>query len=141
MGTSVIWMALGIAAVPLGALGFWLGYLVQQRLGRARMRDAETQARLLLEETRKEAELIRKTATVEAREEWIRAKGKFDQEMWDARHELERKEQGLGERETTLRRRTDETESRERELRQRENEEVAVAQAPHAKALRRQLVP
>jgi ribonuclease Y len=115
-------MALGIAAVPLGALGFWLGYLVHQRLGRARMRDAETQARLLLEETRKEAELIRKTATVEAREEWIRAKGKFDQEMWDARQELERKEQGLGERETTLRRRTDETESRERELRQREKE-------------------
>jgi ribonuclease Y len=120
--TPTFWIVAGLAALVVGLVGFGLGYWIHQRLGRARMRDAESQARLLLEETRKEAELIRKTATVEAREEWIRAKGKFDQEMWEARQELERKEQLFGEKETQLRRRTDDAESRDRELRQREKE-------------------
>jgi len=122
VAASTIWIVMGVAAVVLGLVGFGLGFWIHRRLGRARMRDAETQARLLLEETRKEADLVRKTATIEAREEWIRAKSKFDQEMWDARQELDRKEQAFGDKEAQFRRRLDDTESRERELRQREKE-------------------
>lgn len=122
MAASTIWIVMGVAAVVLGLVGFGLGFWMHRRLGQARMRDAETQARLLLEETRKEADLVRKTATIEAREEWIRAKSKFDQEMWDARQELDRKEQAFGDKESQFRRRTDEVESRDRELRQREKE-------------------
>jgi ribonucrease Y len=122
VAASTIWIVMGLAAVALGVLGFGGGYWFHVRLGRARMRDAETQARLLLDETRKEAELIRKTATIEAREEWIRAKGKFDSEMWEARQELERKEQVFSEKEAQLRPRTEDAEGRDRELRQREKE-------------------
>ncbi len=122
MEGTASWIVLVAVSIALGLLGFWAGFWMHRRIGRARLRDAESQARQLLEETRREAELLKKTAAIEAREEWIRAKTKFDQEMWDARQELERKEKAYGEREGALRKRTDELEGRERDVRQRDKE-------------------
>jgi ribonuclease Y len=116
------WIITAAVAVIAGLVGFWVGLWIYRRLGKARMIDAELLAEKLLEETRKEAELLKKTAAIEAREEWIRAKGKFDQEMWTARQEAERREQALGERESQLRRRDESIESRERDARQAEKE-------------------
>jgi ribonucrease Y len=119
---SMTWIIAAGCAIVAGLVGFWIGIAIHRRIGRARMTDAESLSRKLLEDTRKEAELLKKTAAIEAREEWIRAKAKFDQEMLTARQELERKEQGLTEREAQLRRRDELLESRERELRQGEKE-------------------
>jgi len=121
------WIVLGIVAVVVTVLGLVIGIWIHRRIGRARLNDAETQAEKLLAEAAKEGELIKKSAAIEAREEWIRAKAEFDKEMWAARQDLERKEQSLADREGHLRRRDEELDRRERELRQGEkrNEERA----------------
>jgi len=119
---GLTWILVSAGGLLLGLVGFWAGVTLYRRMGRARLNDAEALAAKLLDETRKEAELIKKTAAIEAREEWMRAKAKFDEEMWTARQELERKEQGLGDREAQVRRRDEQIESREREARQGEKE-------------------
>ncbi|MFH1143943.1 MAG: ribonuclease Y [Candidatus Eisenbacteria bacterium] len=117
-------MVPSLAAIFGGLLGFWIGMWIHRRLGRARLTDAESQAKRILEEARKESELQRKAAAIEAREEWIRAKAKFDQEMWTVRQELDRKEQHLDDREGQLERRGEQLAVREGEVRKlQENNE------------------
>lgn len=107
----------GLIAALAALLGLWIGMWIHRRIGRARLADAESQANRILEEARKESDLARKSAAVEAREEWIRAKGKFDQEMWAVRQELDRREQHLDERDSQVQRRSDQMDQRETELR------------------------
>jgi len=107
----------GLIAALAALLGLWIGMWIHRRIGRARLADAESQANRILEEARKESDLARKAAAVEAREEWIRAKGKFDQEMWAVRQELDRREQHLDERDGQVQRRGDQLDQRETELR------------------------
>ncbi len=119
---TIDWLVAGLAALVAGGLAFVVGYQVHRRLARGRLADAETRAASILKEAEREAELRKKTAGIEAREEWIRAKAKFDEEMWAARQEIERHEQGLAERENGVKRRTDQLQQRERELRQGEKD-------------------
>jgi ribonuclease Y len=111
------WAVPALAVAFGGVLGFWIGMWIHRRMGRARLTDAESQARRVLDEARRESDLQRKAAAVEAREEWIRAKAKFDQEMWTARQELDRKEQHLDDRDAQVERRGSQLEHRETELR------------------------
>ena len=113
-------IAAGLAVLVIGSLAYALGYWIRRRIGRGKLQDAESRAEQILTEAQKEAELRKKTAGVEAREEWFRAKAKFDEEMWKARQELERKEQGITERETGVQRHTDKLQDKEKELRQGE---------------------
>ncbi|MCK4412731.1 MAG: ribonuclease Y [Candidatus Eisenbacteria sp.] len=114
---SVDWIITGVVALITALIGLWIGIWGHRRLGRARLTDAESRAAKIVAEADKEAQLHRKTAAIEAREEWIRAKAKFDEEMRVARQELDRREQSLGEKESHLARRGDQLEGREAELR------------------------
>ena len=112
-----------IALVGLigGVLGFLLGYWVSKRVGLNNLQDASSRARLIVEEAERDAKLSKKSAAVEAREEWFRAKEKFDKEMWTIRQELEKREQTCGESETRVRQQADQIKSRERNLTEEEN--------------------
>lgn len=113
-------IAAGLAILVVGSIAFLLGYWIRRRIGQGKLDDAEVRAKQILVEAQKEAELRKKTAGIEAREEWFRAKERFDEEMWKARQELERKEQGILERESNTERRADQLQSKEKELRQGE---------------------
>jgi ribonuclease Y len=117
---TMAWMVPVIAAGITGVLAFLIGYWLHGRIGKGRLRDAETTAGRMLEEARREAGLRKKTAEVEAREEWFRAKAKFDKEMWEARQEQAKREQGIAEKETQLKRRGDQLQARDRDLRAQE---------------------
>jgi ribonuclease Y len=108
---------MGATALIAALIGLWIGIWVHRRIGRARLTDAESRAEKVVAEAEKEAALQRKAAAVEAREEWIRAKAKFDEEVRLARHDLDRREASLGEKESHLTRRGEQLESREAELR------------------------
>jgi ribonucrease Y len=97
-------------------LGFIIGYWINKRIGLNNLQDANTRAKQILEESKRDAELSKKSAAVEAREEWFRAKAKFDEEMWAVRQELERREQICGESENKVSRQQDQVKSRERSL-------------------------
>ena len=62
------WIIAAGCAIVAGLAGLWIGIAVYRRIGRARLTDAESLSRKLLEDTRKEAELLKKTAAIEARE-------------------------------------------------------------------------
>ncbi len=117
---SLNWVTVAAALTGVAVVALFFGRWIQRRMGRAKLQDAESLSRQILSEARKEAELLKKTAAIETREEWIRAKAKFDEEMWKARQEIERREQGCTDRETALKRRGDQLDGREKELRGKE---------------------
>jgi len=129
------WMTALAAAVVVGVLAFVAGYWTRRQAGRAKLMDAESRSRLILEEAEKEAELRLKTAAVEAREEWFRAKAKFDEELWKSRQELERKEQTALEKETELKRRGEQLQARDRDLRRAEEQNESLRESLEEKGV------
>jgi len=119
---SIQWLLTGAIALGAGVIAFLAGYQLRRRIAQGKLADAETRAAQILSEADREAELRKKTAGIEAREEWFRAKAKFDEEMWTARQEFERREQSMAERENAVKRRGDQLQQRERELRQVEKD-------------------
>ncbi len=105
-----------LIALVMGALGFFGGFQVHRRIGLSRLEDADSRAKKILTEAQKEATLLKKTTEVEAREEWFRAKAKFDEEMWKARQELEKRDQALLDRETVVTRQAEQNRVQEKEL-------------------------
>ncbi len=114
---SIEWITIGAVALVAGGLAFLAGYWTHRKAARGKLADAHTRSEQILAEAQREADLRKKTAGVEAREEWFRAKAKFDEEMWTARQEIDRREQTLADRETTVQRKGDQLQQRERSLR------------------------
>ncbi len=113
MSGWIIYVVVGAIGVALGfALGFW----AQRQIAKARREDAESIAHQILEEAQKEAEMRKKTAALEAKQEWYRAKAEFDKEVWATRQELEKARRAANERENALKRQADSLSARERQL-------------------------
>ena len=106
-----------LIGILLGAIG---GAVLMIALSRSRVRLAETARRRILADTEREAEALRREAQVEAREQAVKLRGEIEAEVQDRRlqivkieervlqkeeeidatlTELERREQGLGDRE------------------------------------------
>jgi ribonucrease Y len=100
----LIMIGLGLLSIVAGFLtGFFLN-----RLANVRQRAvAREQAGLVLEEARREAELTRKAAALEAREQWLREKERFEAETRQQRNDLEARARTQAEKETGLRREAD----------------------------------
>jgi len=106
-----------LIGILLGAIG---GAVLMIALSRSRVRQAETTRRRILADTERESEALRREAQVEAREDAVRLRGEIEAEVQDRRlqivkieerivqkeedidttlTDLERREQGLGDRE------------------------------------------
>ncbi len=106
--------ALGVGVVAVGF--FLLGILIKKKLDESHLTSAHELAKRLVGEAEREAEAKKREAVLEARDEWFRAKAKFEMETKSKRLELERAGQKLAERETTLEKRADLLGRKEREL-------------------------
>ncbi len=83
----------------VAGLGFFiLGWIAANKVNVAKMRSAEAYARSITEDAEREAENARKTALLDAKDEWYRERAKFEEETRDARQELERLQQELDRR-------------------------------------------
>ena len=94
-------MGIGVQLAVLAAgciLSFAVGFLIQQTRERRKAREAKSRAEDILKDAEKEAESTRKTATLEAREEWCRKKEEFDRETQATRRETQKMERRLSER-------------------------------------------
>src|SRR4029078_5776055 len=117
--------ALG-AVILASAAFFFLGRRVGRsaevkRLAAAKSTAEETAQRIVTESER-EAENLRKSAVVAGKEELIRLREKFEQEVRGRREEVEREERRISERENVLDRKSDVLEQRDRELGRRASE-------------------
>jgi ribonuclease Y len=109
-------------AVAVGAAlaGLFLGVVIQQARARRRMDRARGTAEEVIAEARREAEAMKKSSTLEAREEWIRRKEEFDRETVATRKELAKLDRRLEDREGSLNRRSELLDRREKETQRAE---------------------
>ena len=99
---------MGPYLVGLGFLvavaGFVVGLLIQRASAGKQLQSARIKADAIIEESHREADLARKTAALEAREQWLHEKELSETEARRRRAELDGRERALEETDVRLRR-------------------------------------
>ena len=109
-----------VAAAGVAVLTFLLGWLISRRIGEIKLGKADELAKKIIEEAEKEAQIKKKEATLEARDEWFKAKVNFEKELQAKKSEFGRLEKRLADRETHLDRKVDILAKKEREIQNRD---------------------
>jgi ribonuclease Y len=111
-----------IIGITLGAaiVSFFLGWLVSQKIGKAKIGRAEELAQKIVREAEKEAEIKKKEAILEAKDEWYKAKVNFERESQNRKIEIQRLEKMLSDREANLDRKVDILNRKERDVQNKE---------------------
>jgi len=112
---AVISLVLGFAA------GHFWRVLTDRKYKEAREHQARQEADLILKEARQEAELQKKTAILEAKDEWFKAKTDFERESSKIREAIRQDQARVKEAELDVRRREETVTKRETEFAAREN--------------------
>jgi ribonuclease Y len=117
-----------VVLVTLG-IGMTLGYLICQNLSKRKLESCESLSLRIVDESKKEAETIRKEALLQAKENLLKFKTEFERDTKERKGELDTLERRLRSKEENLDRKTDlfsqkETliENREKELLRRETQ-------------------
>jgi len=111
-----------IASLVALVLGIALGWLANARLRGNRVAAAREDASRLVLEAEQEAASLKKTAALEAKDEWRREREPLERELEETRRGLRELEGGLLEREQQLDRKVDVLEGKERSLLKTEQE-------------------
>ena len=75
MEKIVIPIVVGVVALAIGIL---VGFLIRKKIGEAKIGSAEAEAKRILEEGSKDAEAKKKEALLEAKEETLRLRKKYN---------------------------------------------------------------
>ena len=122
MNEFALLAALGVAILALPALfvsGRRSGGSAERRKQIAAKAAAEETGQRIVTEAEREAENLRKSAVVAGKEELIKLREAFEQEIRGRRAEVEKEEKRLGERETTLDRKFDVLDQRDKDVSRR----------------------
>ncbi len=111
---TIAYVLLGLALLGLGTLGGWL---LRGRSAEKKVVESEKLAEKIVLEAKREAETEKKRLILEAKDEWYKAKAKFEKDTQATRVQLQRDEKKLNDRERDLNRRADLLERKEKELR------------------------
>jgi ribonuclease Y len=135
-----IWLPAALGLVVLvGAAALFVGRRLERRRAAAEGRAGAQQAERLLQEARRTAETERAALVLEGKEDLIRARESWEQDIAGRREEIERIERRLDERTGLIDRKLETLEHRDRGLTQREEavaERDRQAQATQAEAHR-----
>ncbi len=125
-GTGSALLSLGIGVVG-AAIGFAAGYALLSRSDNGQLRAAQAQAKKLIEDATAEASAKKKAALLAARDEILRTKAEFEQELKERRAELARQERRIAAKEETLDRKLEALEKKDELLTKklRENTELS----------------
>lgn len=116
-------MALVVQIVSVLAtlvFGFLFGWLASTKIRRNKLDTTQSAAQKLLDAARTEAEALKKTAILEAKDEWRKEREPLEREHENTRRALRELEASLHEREHQLDRKVDILESKERSLNKQE---------------------
>lgn len=108
-----------IGGIALG-VGAGVGYWLHERMGRQKVRSAEAQARVLIEQAEASARQIKKEGELESKDRELKARSAFEKETQEKQRELQQLEKRLMGREEGLEKRFDLLEQKELELRRRD---------------------
>ncbi|ADU51179.1 metal dependent phosphohydrolase [Thermaerobacter marianensis DSM 12885] len=118
VSTVVVVLIVLVTIVIAGAAG----YVIRKLVAESRIGSAESLARQLIEEGRKEGEARKREALLEAKEEVHRLRTEFERESRERRQELQQLERRLLQREEALERRARQLDEREELMRVRERD-------------------
>jgi ribonuclease Y len=121
MKPELLMVIVGIIAAGVGfAVALVWRTFLDQGYKERKQKEAEKEAEIIVREARKEAELQKKTAILDAKDEWFKAKSEFDREVAKKKESLRQDQQQLKELEIELNSRTQTLEKRESEFGARE---------------------
>src|SRR2546425_5429843 len=106
---ATILIALGTAIAAL-----FLGWTAHRRIGEGKVYNAEQLAAKIVREAEREAENQKKSALLEAKDEWFREKAKLDREVQGQKSEIQKSERALHDLESNLNRRAEVLDKKER---------------------------
>ena len=92
----------GVSGVVCGAIFHRVGYLSRKKKAEAKIGSAETEAKRILEEGRKNAETAKKEALISAKEEILRQRNEAEKELKERRADVSRMERRVAQKEETL---------------------------------------
>lgn len=99
MESTAILILVAVLAAILAAVAGWL---LSRRVGNKKLANAEEFARRIIAEAEKEAEIKKKEAILEAKDEWYKAKTSFEREIQNKKTEINKIEKKLGAKEQEL---------------------------------------
>jgi len=111
-----------VLVVAVFVFGFFFGWLASGKIRRGKMENAQAAARRIIAEAGEEAQALKKTAVLEAKDEWRREQEPLERELENAKRGLRELEGKLLEREQQLDRKVDVLASKERSLLKHEQE-------------------
>jgi len=115
-------LSLVLAALGSGIVSFLLGWTAHRRIGEGKVLRAEELAAKIIREAEREAETQKKSALLEAKDEWFREKSRLDREAQVQQNEIQRAERRLSELETNLNRRAEVLDKKERDQKKLERD-------------------
>lgn len=122
MGVTLIYVLIAVAGIALGfSTGFFWRMVIDKKYKEEHRKELQKEADLILKEARSEAEIQKKTAILEAKDEWFRAKSEFEREAAKTRDSIRQDQQRIKEGDLDLKRREDVIGKRETEFTAREN--------------------
>ncbi len=104
----------------VGIAVFLAGWFARRLVDRSKIVSAEELAEKIVREAHREAETQKKAAILEAKDEWYKAKAKFEEDTQSTRSELEKLARSVEKREENLDRKAEFIERKEQELEQKE---------------------
>jgi len=110
--TVLGWILAGVGIVA----AFLLGRFLRLSVGKRQIENAHRRAEEIIREAEREAESIKKTKILEAKDEWYRLKQQFERETRQRRSELQRLERQIASREANMDRRADFLKKKEEDL-------------------------
>ena len=105
-----------VSCVIVGAICFFGGIAYRRRVAESELGSAEEEAKRILSEAVKAADVKRKEALVEAKDELYRLRTEFERETKEQRSELGRQERRIQSKEETVDRRLESLEKKEENL-------------------------
>lgn len=112
-------MVVGLGLI-VALIAFFLGWFLSRRIGEKKIAKAEELAKKIIDEAEKEAEIKKKEAALESRDEWYKAKQNFEKELQLKKAEFQRLEKRFQDREASLDRKVDILNKKEREVQNKE---------------------
>jgi ribonuclease Y len=114
-----------IASLVVGMLLFLLGWYARKRASESKLMSTEHLAEKMIAEAKKEAETHKRSAILEAKDQWYKAKEKFERETQTRKAELSKLERRFSDKEASLNRKVDILEKKETDVRRRERDVVS----------------
>ena len=105
------------------AVGIFLGMILRRKLSESSVNNAKIEAEKMVSDAGREADALRKEATLQAKDVVLQAKTDWEQEARELRREIQTHETRLQQKEETLERKLDHIEKKTEELNSRENQQ------------------